>query len=256
MRLRSGILLLFLGICFASRSGQPQSLVADKDLAQGKRLYQEHCSLCHGGRGDDGPAANLAVPKLPHAPDDESLARLITEGFEGTDMPPAYGVTDSEVQQLVAYVRSLGRAAGQNVPGNASRGEKLYRAKGNCAQCHMLQGQGGRQGPDLSDIGVRRGPAHLRASVVDPEAALPHQFLLVQVHTKDDRTITGVRLNEDSFSIQVRDQDDIVHSFWKRELAELRKDFGKSSMPSYRGVFTEAELDDLVALLVSLRGDR
>src|SRR5512134_3600990 len=99
MRLSIGVLLLWLVIGVASPAGQPRPLAADRDLAPGKRLYQEHCALCHGGRGDDGPAANLTIPKLPHAPDDESLARLIKEGFAGTDMPPAYGITDSEVQQ-------------------------------------------------------------------------------------------------------------------------------------------------------------
>lgn len=224
--------------------------------SQGERLYQEHCGICHGTHGYEGFGANLAVPRLPRAPDDQSLARLIKEGFEGTDMPPAFGVTDSEVQQIIAFVRTLGRASQQRVPGDRSKGKRLYDAKGNCAQCHMRSGEGGRQGPDLTEIGLRRSPAHLRESLLTPEAALPHQFLLVEAATKEGRKIKGVRLNEDSLSVQIRAQDDALHSFWKRELTDLRKDFGKSSMPSYRGVFTDAEIDDLVAFLVSLRGDQ
>ena len=68
-------------------------------------------------------------------------------------MPAAFGVTDAEVQQMVVYVRSLGRSAPLALPGDARRGERLYAGKGKCANCHMLSGRGGRLGPDLSDIG-------------------------------------------------------------------------------------------------------
>ena len=49
----------------------------------------------------------------------------------------------------------------------------------------------------------------------------------------------------------------LVHkSFWKEDLAALEKQPGRSPMPSYRGRLSDHELDDLVAYLVSLRGDR
>ncbi len=63
-----------------------------------------------------------------------------------------------------------------------------------------------------------------------------------------------MRLNEDLLSIQLRDYSGGLHSFLKSELRELHKDWGKSPMPSYRSTLTEAELEDLVAYLVSLRG--
>lgn len=224
-------------------------------VSQGERPYLEHCALCHGIHGYDGIFANLALPRLPLAPDDQALAKLIKNGLEGTDMPPAYGVTDAEIQQIIAYVRSLGRTPPQKVPGNPARGEQLYRTKGGCAQCHMLRGNGGRLGPDLTDIGVRRSASHLRQSLLDPEADLPHGFLMVQVATKDGRKIAGVRMNEDLFSIQIRDAADDLHSLWKTEISDLRKEWGKSPMPGYRDTFAASELDDLVAFLVSLRGD-
>jgi cytochrome c oxidase cbb3-type subunit 3 len=236
----------FLGLIFCSlAAGQ----------SPGERLYLEHCGPCHGAAGYDGFAANLAVPRLPHAPDDAALARLIKNGFEGTDMPPAFGVTDAEVRQIVTYVRSLGRSAQQSVPGDARRGEQLYAGKGKCANCHMLAGKGGRQGPDLSDIGARRSAAHLRQSLTDPEAALPHDFLTIRVRTRQGRSLDGIRLNEDSFSLQMRDLAGELHSFWTSDLADVRKEWGKSPMPSYRDVFSKTELDDLIAFLASLRGD-
>ena len=85
-------------------------------------------------------------------------------------------------------------------------------------------------------------------------AAVPEDFLQVRVTTRDGRRLTGVRLNEDAFSIQLRDLSDQVHSFWKNEIAELSKDHGQSPMPGYGTLLTAAEIDDLVAYLASLQG--
>jgi len=117
----------------------------------------------------------------------------------------------------------------------------------------MIAGQGGRQGPDLSDIGAKRSPANLRQSLVEPEASIAGGFVLVNLATKDGRKITGARLNENTFSIQVRDFSDKIHSLRKSELAEVKRELGKSTMPSYRSL-SGAELDDLVAYLHGLRG--
>jgi len=153
--------------------------------------------------------------------------------------------------------------------GNAQHGEQIYRGIGNCAQCHALHGHGGTLGPELTDIGARRGPRYLRESLTDPEAAipdsftsyqkitlLPDNFLQVRVVTADGGRYTGARVNEDAFSIQIRNAAGHVDSFFKEELLELHKDWGKSPMPSYREALSPAELEDVVAYLASLRGGR
>ena len=117
-----------------------------------------------------------------------------------------------------------------------------------------MNGEGGSLGPELSEIGAGRSASHLRAAVLDPETELPKGFLQVTLVTRDGRRITGVRLNEDTFTIQVRDLNGRLYSFLKQDLKELQKDTGKSPMPRFREVLSTAETDDLVAYLVSLRG--
>jgi len=148
----------------------------------------------------------------------------------------------------------LGRLAPEKATGDVANGQKLYAGKGGCAACHTISGRGGAIGPDLSDIGARRSLAYLRESLVNPEAAVPDGFLEVRLVTKNGRRFTGVRLNEDAFSIQIRDLSGDFRSFFKTELAELNKQPGKSPMPSYTKVFTGSDLDDVVAYLDSLRG--
>jgi putative heme-binding domain-containing protein len=156
----------------------------------------------------------------------------------------------------------------ERVPGDPQRGAEIYAAKGQCAKCHIIRGEGSAYGTDLTDIGRRRSAAYLRRSLLEPnadvpqsfsprtEAGLPQNFLYVRVVTRDGRDFSGARVNEDTFSIQIREAPGRVRSFFKSDLAELHKDWGKSPMPTYAGALTTDEIDDLVAYLVSLRGQK
>ena len=157
---------------------------------------------------------------------------------------------------MLAFVQTLGRVAPQKISGDPASGEKLYASKGKCARCHTVDGRGGAIGPDLSDIGARRSVNYLREALLKPESAVPADFLQVELAAHDGARITGVRLNEDAFSIQIRDLSGQFRSFWKSELAELNKQQGKSPMPSYQDLLSAAEMDDMIAYLDSLRGAR
>lgn len=231
----------------------PKPVTTPEDLAAGERIYRIQCAYCHGTHGEGGRGATLARPRLPHASDDQAMFQVIARGIPDSEMP-GHWFTAREIWQVVAFVRTLGRVAPQKINGDAASGEKLYAGKGGCARCHTVGGRGGAIGPDLSDIGARRSVSYLREALLKPESAVPDDFLQVEIATRAGRRISGVRLNEDAFSIQVRDMAGQFHSFWKSELAELIKQGGKSPMPTYAGVLTSAELDDLVAYLDSLRG--
>jgi cytochrome c oxidase cbb3-type subunit 3 len=209
----------------------------------------------------------LAVPRLSRARDAAALLKVIEHGIDGTEMPPARG-TARELAALAAWVGKLSEQPREPVPGDPGRGARLYAGKGGCATCHAIGGHGGALGPDLTDIGLRRGPSHLRTALVQPEAVVPRSFspyradvslsqnfLQVRAVTLTGTELTGVRVNEDTFSIQLRDATNRVHSFWKSELRELHKDWGRSPMPSYAAALSPSELDDLVAFLVGQRGE-
>jgi cytochrome c oxidase cbb3-type subunit III len=223
------------------------------DLAAGKKLFEVQCALCHGPNGEGARGPSLTRAKLSHAPDDAALLRVLEDGIRGTEMPGVGAMSDREVRQTAAYVRSLGKVTLKPVPGDPSRGAGIYNGKGNCAGCHSIHGEGGVAGPDLSSIGDSRSAAYLRESLLKPDAAVPEGFLLVTVVPNSGQPVTGARVNEDSFSIQIRDGQGRSLSFWKKDLAKIDRQRGKSPMPSYQGQLTEAELTDLTAYLASLK---
>jgi hypothetical protein len=68
--------------------------------------------------------------------------------------------------------------------------------------------------------------------------------------------VRGLRVNEDSFTIQIRDANNQLYSLRKADLQTLNKEIGKSLMPSYSGRVSGADLDDLIAYLASLGGSK
>jgi putative heme-binding domain-containing protein len=223
------------------------------DLIRGEKLFQVHCALCHGLKGEGGRGPILTRAKLSRAPDDTTLLKILDDGIPGTEMPGAGTMSDREMRQTAAYVRALGKVALKPVPGDALRGAEIYHGKGNCAACHSVHGEGGVAGPDLSAIGNSRSAVYLRESIVNPGAAVPEGYLLVTVVSNSGERVTGMRVNEDSFSIQIRDNSGRSYSFWKKDLAQLERQRGKSPMPSYQGQLADGELTDLVAYLASLK---
>ena len=222
------------------------------DMEQGRRLFESQCGSCHGPFGNGGRGANLAQPQLRRATDDQALQNIIRRGIPGTEMPSSF-LTPSQVSNIALYVRTLGRVEPEEVPGDANRGARAY-ASLDCQVCHTLGGQGGIIGPVLDDIGARRSAAHLREALLEPEASVPRDFLQLEVVTNDGLSFTGIRVNEDGFSIQIRDLVGGLHSFWKDELETLEKQWQRSPMVSYDTRLTPGQVDDLVSYLVSLRG--
>jgi putative heme-binding domain-containing protein len=124
--------------------------------------------------------------------------------------------------------------------------------KSGCINCHRVGEEGGNLGPELTDIGRRRGLKFLTESLVKPDADIPINYRGVQVVLKNGQTVSGIRVNRDDLSIQLRDARDNYRSFLMENVQEVRYD-KPSLMPSYASMNTK-DLDDVIAYLNSLKG--
>ena len=260
-------LLVAAAAALAAPAGaQDAPALTEHDLVRGRVHYVAACARCHGVNGGGGEGPPLARPVLPRAPDDAALSRLVRAGLPGTAMGGTYWLSETELRQLVGYVRSLAPAdaAAAELPGDAERGREVYERMG-CNRCHTVDGFGTNRGPDLTTLGLRRGPVYLREAVLDPGAALPRgltpvaaggfvDYLPVRVVDSDGNEVRGMRMNEDTYTIQIRDQRGMLRSYYKPRLRELEKVFDSSLMRSYRDRLTDEEVDDLVRYLMTLTG--
>jgi cytochrome c oxidase cbb3-type subunit 3 len=235
-------------------SAQPRrALAAASDPAAGRQIFDAQCAWCHGNEGDGGTGPNLHG-QLRHATTLDAIVDIVINGIPGTDMPSfRSGLTERSARQAAAYVQSLSRAAARPGPGSPLRGATLYQSNG-CASCHIVDGRGGVLGPELTSVGGRRGALYLREAIVKPAAAHPPGYLVVRAVPTSGAEIRGIRVNEDVFWIHIRDAGGTVHTLQKSELARVDREIDGSLMPSYATRLEDAELDDLVAYLSTLRG--
>jgi putative heme-binding domain-containing protein len=235
---------------------RPLSSADATELAAGKRIFDAQCAWCHGTDGSGGAGPSLQRSDLRHASTDADLMSILRNGIAATEMPGfQWSLTDTMTWRTAAYVRSLGRRPAEPVRGDATRGAAIYEAKG-CQTCHVIAGRGTALGPELTAIGASRGPAHLRESIVKPEAAHPPGYLVVRAVSGAGGEVRGIRVDEDVFWIHIRDAAGTLHVLEKKQLRRLDRELTGTLMPSYAWGLSADELDNLVAYLASRRGAR
>jgi putative heme-binding domain-containing protein len=247
----AGLLLTWISVGGAAQRGKTNPHTSPQDVAAGGRIYRSHCVECHGRDGKGGRGPDITRGDLRYGNSDAALADTISTGIPGTSMP-LFFFNGKQLWQIVAFVQSLRREEPQP-PGDPAAGAAIFRGKGGCVTCHMVDGQGGRQGPDLTTVGARRSLRHLRSAVLDPDQWVHPRDWKIQAKTRSGALVGGVRLNEDTHSLQLLDSGDKLISLVKSDLESYRI-IKSSAMPPYAGQLSQSELDDLVAYLYTLRG--
>jgi cytochrome c oxidase cbb3-type subunit 3 len=262
----------FAGFVFLGVVAYGQNpLAGDAKAAKaGEYEFRINCALCHGlgaHGGGRGPDLTRAVKKHTHS--DADMFQVISNGIPGTAMPAngtngqGVGMTDEEIWQIITYIRSQEVKAPAQSLGNAAHGKELFYGDANCSLCHMVAGKGGRLGPELTAVGGSRTREAIIDSVRNPSRRLawglteatkefPQEYESVTAVTADGKKITGVTLNEDSFSVQIMDAGEHIHLLEKDKLRSFQKS-RESAMPKYDAeVLSDKELEDIVAYLVSV----
>ena len=223
------------------------------DVVMGRRAFLRFCGRCHGDDAKGGIGPDLTAGRFRHGGDDSTLFRVISEGIPGTEMIPVLSSRgDQGVWQVITLLRSLSTPADIDFRGDPTAGRQLFTGKGDCASCHMIAGEGGRVGPDLSQIGNLRSPSELTADLLEPDARVRPRWWTIRVVRQDGSRVEGFRIGDDTFSIRIMDEDENLWSFLKKDLRSMEV-IESSTMPSYAGTLTAGEIDDLVAYLFTRR---
>ena len=158
---------LALGVGPAFGGHEALSALLPGSPLDGSRLFAaKGCLGCHGVYGTGGtagpdlgrgilnrPLLEIAAVMWNHAPGMEHVfqeKRMARPTFE----PP-------EMASLLAFLYYLGSL---DPPGDAERGAVLFREKG-CRACHVVGGEGGKVGPDLSPYSRYASPLFLTTAL-------------------------------------------------------------------------------------------
>jgi len=252
-----GILILTLVSCAApivsaQIPAAPRVEYAPIDIAYGSQLYAAQCSTCHGPNGDAVGGVDLRSGKFRNASNDGDLARIIGNGIPGTGML-GFRFDPPETTAVIAFIRNMNNVDTTAMkPGDALRGRSVFERTG-CGRCHRVGVEGPRVAPDLSDIGSIRSAASLQRTLVDPTSQMMPINRPVRAVTRDGKVINGRRLNEDTYTVQLIDDQERLLSLTKADLREFTV-LTTSPMPSYKNTLSSDELADLLAYLLSLKG--
>lgn len=218
-------------------------------IAAGAKIFSTGCAACHGVEGGGGRGPKLAGGRaMWHRLDEESTFKLIRSGVGGG--MPGSSLPDEQVWQLVAYVKNLRDPAAESpLSGDAKNGSTVFWSKAGCGNCHSVAGEGGKLGPDLSNIGATRSVSTLREAILDPDADGVSHYRPTEVTLVDGRQIRGVLRNFTNYSMQIQDKDGRVYLVDVRQVKDWSR--GESSpMPKdYKQRLTKAEVEDLIAYL-------
>ena len=216
----------------------------------GAPIFAANCAGCHGADGRGGEhAPNIATaPEVQHMLDRE-LAGIIRYGISGAGMPAFSSLKQQEVADVVRYLRTLqGRGDIVKLPGDPNQGKALFFGKAHCSDCHMVNGQGGFIGSDLSFYGADTKPDLMRAIILDPDKNLPADKKATTVVTLTGQKITGMLKVKDNFSLSIQTPDGAFHYLPNSKLA--RVDLYSSPLMPGGSTLSGKEVDDLVSYLL------
>jgi cytochrome c oxidase cbb3-type subunit III len=246
--------LPFAAIAFSAQN-KPRTTASKTNATSevdAKAIFETACASCHGldARGGERGPDIVSRPEVVRKADAE-LLKILTDGKTAAGMPSFANYGAGRLSALVAYLRRLqGRSKMPPLPGDPMQGKALFFGKAKCAECHMVSGQGGFLGQDLTSYAARMSADGVLSAIANPNKDLDPRRGLITVILADSTKLSGVARNEDNFSLQLQTPDGVFHLLNKSDIQSLTYT-GRSPMPSDYGLtFSSAELNDLVSYLL------
>ena len=157
----------------SAQEAQPVSpAMSPSEIAQAASDFNTTCAGCHGENAGGGDRAPALVDN-PH------LRTLDVTGIEAVirggqrAMPPFANLPQAELSRLAAWLHSINISGLQSAPPQqVAAGETFFFGAGGCSGCHMVRGQGGLSGPDLSAIAARSTKAELERWLDNPTSMM------------------------------------------------------------------------------------
>jgi putative heme-binding domain-containing protein len=135
--------------------------------------------------------------------------------------------------------------------GDVARGQTLFSGEqARCSQCHTFRGQGGKIGPDLTDVG-RKGRAEIYRNIAAPSAVIEADYTTYTVAANDGQVLVGVVRAEGAQAIRVTDTNAKSTVIARAQIQQIRPS-ATSIMPvGLAATLGDAAVRDLIAFLTT-----
>jgi len=158
--------------------------------------------------------------------------------------PVSSNMSPGDRSKLIAEVKASG---------SAERGGQIYqRTAMACTTCHLVNGKGGKLGPDLSTVGSYMTPESLLESLLNPSTDIKQGYETVVVTRKDQTVVSGLLQRKTDTSVLVRDPSGKVVSIPAGEVAKVDTSPVSLMPPGLTSSLRRDELVDLMTFLTSL----
>jgi putative heme-binding domain-containing protein len=148
-------------------------------------------------------------------------------------------------QEKVAEMQRIKQALGAGA-GDATKGKEHFTQR--CAACHILFGEGGQIGPDLTGY-ERNNPDFWLVATLDPSVEIREGFGAYTAKLKDGQTLMGMLVQQDAGNVVLKDMAGTRHTARTGEIDKLEA-LPQSLMPEgLLGGLDDAALRDLFAYL-------
>jgi len=146
-------------------------------------------------------------------------------------------------------------AASLSRAGNPARGKEIFMnaEKSQCLKCHRVGDKGEKFGPELTGLGSRFSKAHIIESILEPSRAISPSFETLVVDLKNERSISGLKVEETGTTVVLVDNQAKKHVLTKSDIDSQRKGTLSTMPDGFEKTFTEDEFVDLISYLVSLK---
>lgn len=152
-----------------------------------------------------------------------------------------------KLEEAVAVVD--GNLAGRDF----AQGKLMFDAT-RCSSCHVMRGEGGSIGPDLTQLGTRFTPKDMLEAIIEPNKVVSDQYAATVFTLKDGSSVLGRLTNEDEktyFISQNPFAPDVVREIPKADVADTKYSYISVMYPGLINRLNEEELKDLIAYLMA-----
>lgn len=221
--------------------------------AAGEVLFQQNCAFCHGRDamgGETGP--DLTASRLVRRDrTGDDISKVIHEGRPDNKMP-AFNFSTQETRSLIAFIHereadAVARPGGRRgvsvadlQTGNADAGKRYFEGAGGCNKCHSPRG-------DLAGIASRFEGLELEERMLYPSDAKSR----ATVTAPGREAISGVLAYRDEFTIAVRDDHGVYHS-WAADRVHYSIDAPVDAHVDLFSKYTDKDVHNLMAYLQTL----